>query len=48
METGARKLATRLACYMLSLGQVDEEKLLADYQGYLDDDEAKLPSKVVG
>ena len=46
METGARLLAQRLACYMLSLGHVDEEKLLAEYRGHLDDDEVELPTKV--
>ncbi len=43
METGARILAIQLACYMLGVGGVDREKLLAHYRGHLDDDMAKLP-----
>lgn len=47
METGARSLALRLACYMLELGQIDAGRLLAEYQGHLDDESAELPAKVV-
>ena len=43
METGARNLALRLACYMLGLGQIDPAKLLKDYRGHLDDESAELP-----
>ena len=44
METGARSLAIRLACYMLGLGQIDSTTLLKDYRGHLDDESAELPS----
>lgn len=47
METGARSLALRLACYMLDLGQIDPEKLRDDYRGHLEDDSVRLPTKVV-
>ena len=43
----ARGLAVRLACYMLNIGHVNEEQLLEDYQGHLDDLDAVLPDKVV-
>lgn len=43
IATGARSLATSLACYMLDVGQTDATKLLADYQSHLDDEEALLP-----
>ena len=43
METAARSLALRLACYMLGLGQIDSAKLLVDYSGHLDDESAELP-----
>lgn len=43
METGARSLAFRVACYMLDLGRVDSAKLLEDYRGHLDDETAELP-----
>ena len=43
METGARSLAFRVACYMLDLGRVDSTKLLEDYRGHLDDETAELP-----
>lgn len=43
METGARTLAFRVACYMLDLGRVDSTKLLEDYRGHLDDETAELP-----
>ena len=46
METGARKLAIRLACYVLRLGQVNVEKLLAEYRGHLEDDKADLPPTI--
>ena len=44
----ARGLATRLACYMLDIGDIDAERLLADYQGHLEDEDASLPERVVG
>ena len=47
MDTGARGLALRLACFMLELGQIDEDKLLEDYRGHLEDELAGLPTKVV-
>ena len=43
METGARGLALRLACYMLDIGQIEPAKLLEDYRGHLDDESAALP-----
>ena len=43
METGARSLALRVACYMLDLGRVDATNLLEDYRGHLDDETAELP-----
>ncbi|MDE0024764.1 MAG: DGQHR domain-containing protein [Spirochaetaceae bacterium] len=46
METSARNLATRIACYMLGIGQQSEEKLLNDYRGYLEDSDAQLPKKL--
>ena len=46
METGGRAIALRLACYMLAIGGGDEEKLKADYQGYLDDETAELPGRL--
>ena len=46
MENSGRTLAIRLACYMLGLGDHDAIKLLADYQGYLEDEDAELPQKV--
>ena len=48
METGARKLSARLACYMLSIGHGDAEKLLEDYRGHLDNWEVELPAKLGG
>ena len=47
METGARTLALRLACYMLDLGQIDPAKLRDDYRGHLEDESVHLPAKVV-
>ena len=47
IETGGRLLAVRLACYMLCLGQPDEEKLLSDYRGHMDDEGAELPPRIV-
>ena len=47
MQTGARKLALRLACYMLDVGQVDPGKLRDEYRGHLEDDTVALPKKVV-
>ena len=48
METGSRILATRLARYILEFGEVDSDKLLQDYRGHLEDDEAELPERVRG
>ena len=47
IEIGGRALAVRLACYMLDLGRHDEDKLLADYRGQMDDEEVDLPDRVV-
>ena len=44
----ARTLSTRLACYMLDIGHVDEQQLLKDYQSHLEDADALLPDKVKG
>ena len=44
IETGALSLASRLACYMIGIGVQNTEKLLEDYQGHLDDDNAVLPT----
>ena len=47
MENGARKLATRLACYMLDLdANEDVAKLLKEYCGHIDDEGAQLPDKL--
>ena len=46
IETGARRIATRLACYMLDYTLPSEDSLLEDYQGHLEDDDAVLPDKV--
>ena len=47
METGARKLAVRLALYMLDLGDIDADVLRKEYRGHLEDERAALPKKVV-
>ncbi len=47
MQTGARKLAFRLACYMLDLGSVEVDALRDEYRGHLEDDKAALPKRVV-
>lgn len=44
--TGPRKLAVRLACYMLDADLPDVPSLLKEYRGYLEDDTAELPEKV--
>ena len=46
MATGPWRLAMRLACYMLNVGQLDEGKLLVDYRSHLDDEAAELPSRL--
>lgn len=46
IETGGRGLAVRLACYMLNLGQPDIDKLLSDYRGHMDDENAELPDMI--
>ena len=46
IEIGGRGLAVRLACYMLNLGQPDIDKLLSDYRGHMDDENAELPDMV--
>ena len=46
METGARTLAMRLACYMVGVGQLDEGKLLSDYRSHLDDENVELPGRL--
>ena len=46
MENGARTIARRVALYMLDVGEQDEEKLLGDYQGHLEDSNAALPEKL--
>lgn len=43
IATGPWRLAMRLACYMLDVGQPDAKKLLEDYRSHLDDEEAALP-----
>ena len=45
METGARRLALRLACYMLGIGDVDVDVLREDYRGHLEDETARLPAR---
>lgn len=47
MEMGARKLAVRLALYMLDLGDIDADALGEEYRGHLEDPEAALPKRVV-
>lgn len=47
MQTGARKLGLRLACYMLDLGEIDQGALREEYRGHLEDEKAALPKKVV-
>lgn len=47
IETGGRKLATRLACYMLGADLPDVPNLLNEYRGHLEDETAELPEKVV-
>ena len=46
METGARTLAIHLSLYMLGFSSVDEDKLLGQYQGHLEDPKARLPSQL--
>ena len=46
MEPSARQLSLRLACYMLSIGHTDADKLLEDYRGHLDNDKVMLPEKL--
>ncbi len=47
METGARKLAVRLALYILDLGDIDADALRKEYRGHLEDERAALPKKAV-
>lgn len=46
IETGGRSLAIRLACYMLNIGQPDADKLLSDYRGHMEDENAELPDRI--
>ena len=46
IDTGAWRLAMRLACYMVGVGQLDEGKLLSDYRAHLDDENVELPEKL--
>ena len=46
IDTGAWRLAMRLACYMVGVGQLDEGKLLSDYRSHLDDENAELPERL--
>ena len=43
IATGGRILASRLACYMLGVGGIDEDKLRKDYRELLNDANADLP-----
>ena len=43
IATGGRILASRLACYMLGVGGIDEDKLRIDYRELLNDADADLP-----
>ena len=46
IETAGRSLAVRLACYMLSIGHPDEDKLISDYRGHMEDDSVELPDRI--
>lgn len=46
IDTGGRRMAMRLACYVVGVGQSDEEKLLSDYRSHLDDESVQLPAKL--
>lgn len=43
MYTGARGLATQLACHMLEVGRINEDRLRKDYRELLNDEKAELP-----
>ena len=46
IATAPWRLAMRLACYMLDVGQLAEGKLLEDYRSHLDDEKAELPERI--
>ena len=46
IATGPWRLAMRMACYMLDVGQLAEGKLLEDYRSHLDDEQAELPARL--
>jgi len=47
MEPGARKLAVKLALYMLDLSDIDVDELREEYRGHVEDPRAALPKRVV-
>ena len=46
IDTRPWRLAMRMACYMLDIGQLPEDKLLEEYRSHLDDEQAEFPARL--